>query len=252
MKLKRQTLKGSILSFIVKMLIFSYCPNANNSIDDIKVRVEKLESIFREYENVQSHIDALKSSDNMVLEEDYRSDIEDKYFAIKAMLSARTRKEQLESTIIDIQNQTEQFLSVSSAINALIDHQNTLGTLVERLASPCNDPNAASTTSHASTSQQKVRLSRIQIPEFDGTYINWIHFHYLFEVMVHTKSSLANIEKFEYLLTKLIGEALSIVRHLKPADALLEQIAIERELDAITISEQYGRIAKGTWFEDET
>ncbi|XP_053956335.1 uncharacterized protein LOC128861988 [Anastrepha ludens] len=37
----------------------------------------------------------------------------------------------------------------------------------------------------------------------------------------------------------------------RTADALLEQIAIERELDAVIISEQYGRIAKGTLFEDE-
>ncbi|XP_053964176.1 uncharacterized protein LOC128867102 [Anastrepha ludens] len=37
----------------------------------------------------------------------------------------------------------------------------------------------------------------------------------------------------------------------RTADALLAQIAIERELDVVIISEQYGRIAKGTWFEDE-
>ncbi|XP_053960464.1 uncharacterized protein LOC128864736 [Anastrepha ludens] len=42
------------------------------------------------------------------------------------------------------------------------------------------------------------------------------------------------------------------VHRSRTADALLEQIAIERELDAVIFSEQYGRIAKGTWFEDET
>ena len=38
----------------------------------------------------------------------------------------------------------------------------------------------------------------------------------------------------------------------RAADALLKQIAVERGIDAVIISEQYGRIARGSWFEDET
>lgn len=36
------------------------------------------------------------------------------------------------------------------------------------------------------------------------------------------------------------------------ADALLEQVAAEREADVVIISEQYGRISRGAWYEDET
>lgn len=36
--------------------------------------------------------------------------------------------------------------------------------------------------------------------------------------MVHSKTNLADIEKFEYLLTKLKGDALSIVKHVKPTN----------------------------------
>lgn len=38
----------------------------------------------------------------------------------------------------------------------------------------------------------------------------------------------------------------------RTADALLGQIAVEKGVDAVIISEQYGRIARGSWFEDET
>ena len=38
----------------------------------------------------------------------------------------------------------------------------------------------------------------------------------------------------------------------RTADALLDQIAVEKAADAIVISEQYGRTSRSSWFEDET
>lgn len=212
LKQKRQIIKGSITR------ICTHCQNPNVTVDDITVRVDKLELLYKEYERIQDEIDSLTSTDGMLVEENYRSDIEEKYFSIKATLSAKVREEQVDSTVIENPGQNDQIANVSNAMQALLQHQTTLGSLVERLAEPQGNASSTPVVSQRVESGQEVRLPRIQIPEFDGTYINWLHFRDLFEVTVHSKSSLAEIEKFEYLLSKLKGDALSLVKHLKPTN----------------------------------
>ncbi|XP_036340976.1 uncharacterized protein LOC118750364 [Rhagoletis pomonella] len=89
----------------------------------------------------------------------------------------------------------------------------TNSTALDPASSPFNQ-----TTDRNTHDKHEIRLPHIQIPEFDGTYTEWIRFRDLFEAMIHTRASLSDVERFEHLQTRLKGDALSLVKHLRPTN----------------------------------
>ncbi|XP_059053537.1 uncharacterized protein LOC131847863 [Achroia grisella] len=59
-----------------------------------------------------------------------------------------------------------------------------------------------------------VRLAKITIPMFSGSYSDWTSFRDLFMSLVHTNSALDNVQKLHYLKTHLSGEAEQLLRHV--------------------------------------
>ncbi|XP_036319540.1 uncharacterized protein LOC118733979 [Rhagoletis pomonella] len=99
--------------------------------------------------------------------------------------------------------------------NGCINRTNVCDSGIENGSSPIN----ASNYTQQQHIQHEMRLPRIQIPEFDGKCTDWIRFRDLSETLVHNRQNISNIEKLEYLQTKVRGEALSHIKHLKPANA---------------------------------
>lgn len=62
----------------------------------------------------------------------------------------------------------------------------------------------------------EVKLPRITIPTFSGSYTEWQSFHDLFIALIHKNKSLEDVQKLHYLKSNLSGEA----------EALLRQFAI--------------------------
>lgn len=58
------------------------------------------------------------------------------------------------------------------------------------------------------------RLPKIELVHFDGRLENWITFRDTFSSLIHTNTSLGNIDKFYYLLSVVTGPALQIVKSL--------------------------------------
>lgn len=76
-------------------------------------------------------------------------------------------------------------------------------------------PSSAPTPTCPSPSPlSNVRLPNINIPLFSGTLNQWSNFYNLFNVTIHESTSLSAIEKFQYLLTFLKGEALDHIKNL--------------------------------------
>ena len=67
-------------------------------------------------------------------------------------------------------------------------------------------------TSHQNHS---IKLPQIDITKFSGDITEWQTFFDSFEVAVHSNSKLSNIEKMNYLLRYLTGEALKTMQGLK-------------------------------------
>jgi hypothetical protein len=65
----------------------------------------------------------------------------------------------------------------------------------------------------------KVNLPKLQLPKFDGNYLKWTGFIDAFTSAVDKDSSLENIQKFQYLIAQLIGEAAKTIEGLQLTNA---------------------------------
>ncbi|KAF2888092.1 hypothetical protein ILUMI_18081, partial [Ignelater luminosus] len=59
--------------------------------------------------------------------------------------------------------------------------------------------------------QLTAKLPLLTLPEFSGSYHEWQRFHDSFQALINNKTSLANVEKFYYLLGALKAEPAALV-----------------------------------------
>ncbi len=75
------------------------------------------------------------------------------------------------------------------------------------------------------TRQQRtdhLKLPRLDLPTFDGTYTNWISFVDLFHGAVHNNADLSNSQKLFYLKSSLKGEAQKLLSTVTVTDSNYE------------------------------
>lgn len=68
---------------------------------------------------------------------------------------------------------------------------------------------------HASLTQPTVRLPQLDLKPFDGNIANWTTFINLFDTSVHHNSSLSSVNKMQYLLSVLSGDALNLIKSMQ-------------------------------------
>lgn len=67
-------------------------------------------------------------------------------------------------------------------------------------------------SSHRHTyTSNSVRLPKLEMPSFSGEKLKWTEFWDSFEATIHRNTSLSEVEKLNYLMSKLSGEAKSSV-----------------------------------------
>jgi hypothetical protein len=69
------------------------------------------------------------------------------------------------------------------------------------------------------TTKSKVNLPKLQLPKFDGNFLKWTGFIDAFASAVDKDSSLENIQKFQYLIAQLTGEAAKTIEGLQLTNA---------------------------------
>jgi hypothetical protein len=69
------------------------------------------------------------------------------------------------------------------------------------------------------TRSHSVRLKKLDLQSFDGNFKNWTTFIELFNILVNNNDELTNVEKFQYLISSLVGEPLQLVKSLSISDA---------------------------------
>ncbi|XP_071640872.1 uncharacterized protein [Temnothorax longispinosus] len=89
-----------------------------------------------------------------------------------------------------------------------------------------------------------IKLPKIALPQFNGDLDKWPSFIALYNQAIHENRSLSAIEKYQYLLASLSGEALGVVRNL-PLTAENYEIAYdalrERYQNRRKLATQYWR-----------
>jgi len=60
-----------------------------------------------------------------------------------------------------------------------------------------------------------VKLPKIKLPYFDGSYDNWSAFYDTFQSLIHKNNKISDIEKFHYLRGALKDSAAKVIQHLE-------------------------------------
>ena len=88
---------------------------------------------------------------------------------------------------------------------------------------------------HFSTGNSvKLSLPKLEIPSFSGEKLKWAEFWDSFEAAVHLNTSLSEVDKLNYLMSKLSGEAKNSVSGIQLSNENY-QVAVE------LLKEIYGR-----------
>ncbi|KOC61205.1 hypothetical protein WH47_07104 [Habropoda laboriosa] len=99
------------------------------------------------------------------------------------------------------------------------------GTLanVEKFINSSRDTQASAPSPTVSASESIARqvtpqLPTIVLPSFDGNYNDWLRFRDTFESLIHSNSSLSDIQRFHYLNSALRGPAVRAIQSLGVSD----------------------------------
>lgn len=175
-ELKQLTQKrGQSKSKLTRFKTFIDSITEQTSITELKLRLAKLDGIFAEFEDIQTRIETLDSSDEQVGERDA-----------------------FETLFYKVAAQGEDHIQCHT-----IQQQTVQGQAI------FNSP----TVSQAS--QVQVRLPSIELPSFSGHYEEWLSFSETFKALIHLNESLNDVQRFHYLRSALKGEAASIIESLE-------------------------------------
>ena len=83
--------------------------------------------------------------------------------------------------------------------------------------------------------ESSVKLTKIEINSFGGDKLKWIEFWDSFESTIHKNKRISNVEKFNYLKSKLTGEAMQVISGLTLSN---ENYAVAINI----LKERYGNI----------
>ena len=90
--------------------------------------------------------------------------------------------------------------------------------------------------------QGSVRLPKLEIPQFNGDKLKWCEFLDSFSASVHKNTSISDIEKLNYLMSKLIGvarQAVSAILLSNQNYCLAVELLKERYGDAQTVANSH-------------
>jgi hypothetical protein len=107
---------------------------------------------------------------------------------------------------------------LSSDIDSINDLYVEIVSQIESLLPPEDplSPTSAANSSfqHMPSAQQHVRLPQLDLKTFNGDVSNWVAYINLFDATVHQNPTLSSVLKFQYLLSSLTDEPLSLIKSL--------------------------------------
>ncbi|XP_072389396.1 uncharacterized protein [Diabrotica undecimpunctata] len=184
-KIKRTSIKGTLTRFSNYFNSVKELPATEINFRDLQLRLEKVEKLYDDFDNVQSIIEAADpnyTTNASTIHDKERASFENPFFSITGLARELLAK-----------------LSTPPA-----------GQIFQ---------SSTPSTSEGNISQQNIRLPTINLPSFEGDYDTWLFFRDTFNSIIHTNSELSNIQKFHYLRLSLKGIAADTIRNLDISDA---------------------------------
>jgi len=172
-KVRRRSIKAAA----TRLRNYIDSPQAEHATKfELAERKKKLASLFEQYDEVQSRIECLASNIDADLTASHSED-----------------RAQFEETYFHLMSLFDQRLSLCEQSEHVIQSDNSHSHVQ-------NNP------------KSHIRLPKIQLPIFSGSYENWYTFHDSFEKLIHTNENLSAIEKFYYLRSSLSDKAAEVIK----------------------------------------
>ncbi|XP_039315197.1 uncharacterized protein LOC120359860 [Solenopsis invicta] len=176
-KTRRTSIKGSV----TRLKTFLESAQALRATKfELIERKKKLAELFEQYDEVQSRLECLAIDKDTTVTAAYvedRARFEEAYFQLMSLHEQRIN-------VIE-QSQIESRPSTSVS-------------------------NQVVTSQHNSDSN--IRLPKIQLPTFSGSYEEWYTFHDSFDKLIHANEKLSSIQKFHYLRSSLKDKAAEVIK----------------------------------------
>lgn len=174
---KRSSLKAKLTTFNKYLNVLRSCKALSDmQIAELECRLSKIEALNSDFDTLQDEIE-------MLCEESSGGDEE-----------SPSEREQFEN---------EYFALVASARCLLV---------AKRRDSAANFNDAQSGEDFKAN--PNVRLPKIDLPHFSGSYQHWLEFRDIFASIIHNNKNIDNINKFHYLRASLKGSAALIIKHI--------------------------------------
>lgn len=168
----------------LKSFIEAFDP-LQGSRHDVAERKKKLTNLWDQFDSMQSRIEVLENED-----------------------PANADKEAL------LAQQVQQRTNFETPYFNLISRYETVIELFERREAPAS-PSHEINTSMFTNRESRIKLPKIELPVFSGSYDDWYSYQDTFEKLIHSNNSLSEIEKFHYLRSSLKGKAAEIIKSIE-------------------------------------
>lgn len=187
---------------------------ALNLLDDIRNRIyARLQRILDDSakwtpETYAYHAGALQRMRNLEVE----------FLAAQRSISEQNLKLLDRTARLSVNKVQERFDEIMDAINVnYFRNQKEESRKVQseeiRRKSEQNATPSGNDSTMSTPTPSKAKLPHLALPTFDGTLATWSGFYSRFKVAIHD-SQLSKVEKFQYLLSTLKGEASDVIRSL--------------------------------------
>ncbi|XP_063360244.1 uncharacterized protein LOC134649428 [Cydia amplana] len=174
---KRGSLKAKLTLFNTYINVAKTCEQLSDlQITELQCRLDKIESVYPEFDALQMEIEALTEKPD----------------------EAYAEREQFES----------QFFVLVSTARLLLSPP------VQSSGGRLGPGSTTASTSCGAGRQDFVRLPKIDLPHFDGNYQHWLGFRDTYISLIHNNPAINDISKFHYLRASLKSSAALVIQSL--------------------------------------
>nr|XP_012215470.1 PREDICTED: uncharacterized protein LOC105667914 isoform X2 [Linepithema humile] len=168
--------------------IKNYIENFNveeGSQYDITERKQKLSDLWNQFDDIQSTIESLENADMSIADKE-----------------ALTEQQQIQRMSFETA-----YFGLMTKCELILEQFNT--------PRAQNIENLQGTHTGNNSRDLRIRLPKINLPHFAGSYEDWYTYQDTFEKLIHNNNDITEIEKFHYLRSSLREKAAEIIKSIE-------------------------------------
>ncbi|CAK9805171.1 hypothetical protein ANTPLA_LOCUS4356 [Anthophora plagiata] len=204
---KRATVKSKLTTFM--KYVESHQDSEEIHVNQLKIRIAKLEKEFETFELVQEALELAASDDDYEIRLGERTEFENLYY--KALTIAKLVVKQQEKADGQVDGPTQSVAEIVQSQTTQYGIQPSGLTDGTNVSSPLTIP-----------TESYVKLPTMQLPSFSGSYEAWPGFSDAFKSAIHDNPTFREVQKLIYLKSCLTGRAAEKIESLETTAANYE------------------------------